>query len=70
PDKETFRGLDKLYHDQQNILPAIGPEGGWVPFETELMERVGFQRFSLGRWTLRVETAVTAVLSQVELLRM
>lgn len=52
------------------LLFAIGPEGGWVPFEVELMEGLGFRRFSLGRWTLRVEHAVTAVLSQLELMRM
>jgi RsmE family RNA methyltransferase len=52
------------------LLFAIGPEGGWVLFEIELMEGLGFKRFSLGRWTLRVEHAVTAVLSQLELLRM
>lgn len=52
------------------LLFAIGPEGGWVPFEIELMEGLGFKRFSLGRWTLRVEHALTAVLSQLELLRM
>jgi len=50
------------------IVVAIGPEGGWVPFEIELMERLGFQRFKLGRFVLRVETAVTAVLAQLELL--
>lgn len=48
---------------------AIGPEGGWVPFEIDLMQSVGFKPFSLGRWILRVEHAVTSALSQLELLR-
>lgn len=52
------------------VTVAIGPEGGWVPFEIELMQSVGFKPFLLGRWTLRVEHAVTAALSQLELLRM
>jgi RsmE family RNA methyltransferase len=52
------------------VVPAIGPEGGWVPFEIELMKSLGFRPFTLGRWTLRVEHAVTAALSQLELLRM
>lgn len=55
---------------ERRIAMAIGPEGGWVPFEIELMQSVGFRRFTLGRWTLRVEHAVTAALSQIELLRL
>jgi RsmE family RNA methyltransferase len=55
---------------EDRIAMAVGPEGGWVPFETELMQSVGFRPFTLGRWTLRVEHAVTAALSQIELLRL
>ena len=43
---------------------AIGPEGGWVPFEAELLEAHGFRPFSLGPRTLRVETAVPVLLGQ------
>jgi 16S rRNA U1498 N3-methylase RsmE len=39
-----------------------------VPFEVELMTGCGFERFTLGRWMLRVESAVTAALAQVELM--
>jgi RsmE family RNA methyltransferase len=55
--------------DALRLLIALGPEGGWVPFEIELMQQRGFQPVSLGRWVLRVEHALTAVLSQIELLR-
>ena len=74
PDIETSVSLSdvcpSISDKTQPLLFAVGPEGGWVPFEIDLMEGLGFRRFSLGRWTLRVEHAVTAVLSQLELLRM
>ena len=38
-----------------------------MPFEIETMEKAGFQKITLGRWLLRVENAVTAVLAQLEL---
>ncbi|MGZ6126338.1 MAG: 16S rRNA (uracil(1498)-N(3))-methyltransferase [Myxococcales bacterium] len=37
---------------------AIGPEGGWVPFEIDLLGTHGFKPFTLGPRTLRVEVAV------------
>ncbi|MCF7957052.1 MAG: 16S rRNA (uracil(1498)-N(3))-methyltransferase [Phycisphaerae bacterium] len=51
------------------ILVAIGPEGGWVPFEEDLMEAIGFERYCLGPWTLRVENAVVAAISQLSATR-
>jgi 16S rRNA (uracil1498-N3)-methyltransferase len=41
---------------------AIGPEGGWVPFEIKLLEAQGFVPFSLGPRPLRVEVAVSYIL--------
>jgi RsmE family RNA methyltransferase len=37
---------------------AVGPEGGWVPFERELLAARGFQPLSLGTRSLRTETVV------------
>jgi RsmE family RNA methyltransferase len=51
------------------VVLAIGPDGGWVPFEAELLEAHGFRPFSLGPRILRVETAVPVLLGQLELLR-
>jgi RsmE family RNA methyltransferase len=51
------------------LVVAIGPEGGWVPFELELLTRLGFVGFSLGDRILRVDTAVPAILAQLDLLR-
>lgn len=51
------------------VVLAIGPDGGWVPFEAELLETHGFHPFTLGPRILRVETAVPVLLGQVALLR-
>lgn len=40
---------------------AIGPEGGWTPFEVELLREHGFQTHRFGRRILRVETALPAL---------
>jgi RsmE family RNA methyltransferase len=40
------------------VLLAVGPEGGWVPFELELLAQRGFSPFTLGPRPLRVEVAV------------
>ena len=46
---------------------AIGPEGGWIDREVETMAGKGFEKFKLGAWPLRVENAVVAAISQLEL---
>lgn len=48
---------------------AIGPEGGWVPFELELLLAHGFEAFGLGPRILRVETAVAFAFGQLQLAR-
>jgi len=41
----------------------IGPEGGFSPTEETQLAAAGLQKLSLGRWTLRTETAATALLA-------
>lgn len=48
---------------------AVGPEGGWVPFEVELLEAHGFVSFGLGPRVLRVETALPFAFGQLLLAR-
>lgn len=47
------------------VALAIGPEGGFIPFETDLFARQGFCPVHLGARALRVETAVPALLGRL-----
>ena len=49
------------------VLVAVGPEGGWSPFECAMFDRLGFRRVSLGPRILRTDTAVVALLSMAAL---
>ena len=53
----------------QRAILAIGPEGGWVDFEIEKFKAQGLIPFSMGPRILRVDSAVPALLSQIDLLR-
>ena len=54
---------------EARVVLAVGPEGGWVPFEVQLLESRGFRSFTLGPRILRVEIVVPLLLGQVGLLR-
>ena len=48
------------------VLPVwIGPEGGFNEEETAALQAGGHCPLALGRWVLRVETAVTAILGHL-----
>jgi RsmE family RNA methyltransferase len=47
---------------------AVGPEGGWTPYELELFAAHGFKTFSAGQRILRADTACVALLSLLTLL--
>ena len=55
--------------EKKKILLAVGPEGGWNDFEVENFLEQGFSAFSLGERILHVDTAVVALLAQLEILR-
>jgi RsmE family RNA methyltransferase len=52
---------------ERHAALAIGPEGGWTPYEADELRRRGFAPFSLGPRVLRVDAAVPYAVGQAEL---
>ena len=54
---------------ERGVFIAIGPESGWNQYEVEKFQVLSFSIISLGKRILRVETACTALISQIQLLK-
>jgi len=47
------------------ITLAIGPEGGFIPYEIDLLQKCGFTAVNLGERIMRVETVVSYLLGRL-----
>ena len=47
------------------VTLAIGPEGGFIPYEIDALEKIGFRSVSLGERILRVETALPYLIGRI-----
>jgi 16S rRNA (uracil1498-N3)-methyltransferase len=68
-----FYGAVPSENEEARPLPSdkpdrclwIGPEGGFTAEETTSLRLAGYQPLTVGRWVLRVETAVAALLGRI-----
>lgn len=62
----VFHPYAKSHFDEGELpqIVVVGAEGGFVPYEIELLASVGVQAVTLGERILRTESAVSAVLGR------
>jgi 16S rRNA (uracil1498-N3)-methyltransferase len=58
-DKSMPRGADTP------VTLALGPEGGFIPFEIELLEKTNFTAVHIGERILRTENALPAIIGKL-----
>ncbi len=65
-DPSGKKRLSNFDFDDQKVLLAIGPEGGWTLYEQEKLQEHGFESFNMGHRILRSDTACVAAISALE----
>jgi 16S rRNA (uracil1498-N3)-methyltransferase len=68
-EEERSRGLREavqLVAKAERLHLLVGPEGGLAAHEVRLAEETGLHAASLGRWTLRAETAGLAAIGIIQ----
>lgn len=60
-----YNGISCPHSLNSPVILAVGPEGGFIPYEIELFCSQGFEVVSLGERILRVEQAVAALVGRL-----
>lgn len=73
-DTKASQTIEKLYEIEKSrftdeVVLAIGPEGGWTDNERAWFSRSGFSALRSGERMLRVDTAVSVIAGQVAVLQ-
>ncbi len=55
-------GMSKVITSGKHVTLAIGPEGGFIPYEINKLKECGFEEFKFGDRILPVETAVPSII--------
>lgn len=67
-DPSGQKGLSDFFTGAENAertVLAIGPEGGWTPYELEQLQTHGFELFGMGKRILRTDTATIGLISML-----
>ncbi len=65
-DPAGEKRLSELFHEgavAERVVLAVGPEGGWTPYEVAMLMDRGFEVFGAGERILRTDTATIALLA-------
>ena len=60
-----YAEINMPYAIEHACTLLIGPEGGFIPYEVDLLKKNGCQVVSLGNRILRTETAISYVLGRL-----
>ncbi|MBK8100203.1 MAG: 16S rRNA (uracil(1498)-N(3))-methyltransferase [Planctomycetes bacterium] len=63
------RTRDLALQPRQPFALALGPEGGWLPYEVSKLQEQGFVPVTAGQRPLRSESALSLLHGQLDLLR-
>jgi RsmE family RNA methyltransferase len=50
---------------EKPVTLALGPEGGFIPYEIELLEQIGFTSVHIGERILRTENALSTIVGRL-----